>query len=363
MSNVLITCNTYYQLLLAIQMKMTISSSDDISIIISDQSNNSRFIFERTQKVNIFDHVYYVNNKEYCMKTYSVKKIVTDIICAVFGKSGMYSCLPEKKVYDELIFYNPDIATHILFAKLYNINNKIKISRYEEGILSYNNKFKLHLKFCIFYFLRKIIGNKNLQATVSSFYCTCPELYCGKVQVKTIPMIDTQNDNFKKVVKIIFGIENKSLAYDEKYVYFSSIFDIEGGESIGELELILELANQVGKENLIVKVHPRDNVERFVKHGLKVDNNSSIPWEVIQLCGDFNNNVFLSSASGSVLSINSIIDKPVKTILFYNCIKHTHNKLFVETKENLEELISNDLTGKFSYITVAKSTYDFYNLI
>lgn len=62
-----------------------------------------------------------------------------------------------------------------------------------------------------------------------------------------------------------------------------------------------------------VKTHPRDSRTIYKDHGFNVDVNSSIPWEAIQLSGDFSDKVFLTINSGSVLSGSTMSEKPVKT--------------------------------------------------
>ncbi|HEG1241807.1 TPA: hypothetical protein SCN02_002979, partial [Enterococcus faecium] len=45
---------------------------------------------------------------------------------------------------------------------------------------------------------------------------------------------------------------------EKKYIFFTSVYDFEGGEPVGEYELVCKIADLVGKDNLIVKTHPRD---------------------------------------------------------------------------------------------------------
>lgn len=48
----------------------------------------------------------------------------------------------------------------------------------------------------------------------------------------------------------------------------------------------MQLAEKVGKDNILVKKHPRSTVHIFEEKGIAVDTNSSAPFEAIQLNND-----------------------------------------------------------------------------
>ncbi|HGT1350754.1 TPA: hypothetical protein ACMUTV_003105, partial [Enterococcus faecium] len=98
---------------------------------------------------------------------------------------------------------------------------------------------------------------------------------------------------------------------EKKYIFFTSVYDFEGGEPVGEYELVCKIADLVGKDNLIVKTHPRDVRTIYKDNGFIEDKNSSIPWEAIQLSGDFNDKIFMTINSGSVISGSTMSAKPV----------------------------------------------------
>lgn len=83
---------------------------------------------------------------------------------------------------------------------------------------------------------------------------------------------------------------------------------------------MLKVANLVGKDNLLIKIHPRDLRTIYSDNGFNVDKNSLIPWEAIQLSSDFSDKVFLTINSGSVLSGSTMSEKPVKTFICINCV-------------------------------------------
>lgn len=58
------------------------------------------------------------------------------------------------------------------------------------------------------------------------------------------------------------------------------------GAGVNDVELIEALADKVGKQNMMVKIHPRNPVNRFEKLGYKTNHNTAIPWEVIVMNTD-----------------------------------------------------------------------------
>ena len=60
---VLIVANTHYQVLFAMQMKLTVFVNDEVSIIVTDHSKNMLYVSKRLEKINIFKNVKYVESK------------------------------------------------------------------------------------------------------------------------------------------------------------------------------------------------------------------------------------------------------------------------------------------------------------
>ena len=107
--------------------------------------------------------------------------------------------------------------------------------------------------------------------------------------------------------------------------FFTGVFDFEGGSPIGEFELVLKIAKLVGKDNLIIKTHPRDSRTIYAENKLKVYKHSYIPWEAIQFNNDFSDKVLLTVNSGSVLGANLILENRAESYFLFNCCKIENN--------------------------------------
>ena len=240
--------------------------------------------------------------------------------------------------FDEMIVSNYDMRMYSVFAILSQYNLKLKLSRYEEGILSYSMELLFTPIRRMIGYLRKLQGKAVIEDAFSNFYCFYPSLYHEYLHAEGIPLIKRESD-LKAVLQNIFEIHENNLQYTQKYIFFTSVYDFEGGEPIGEYELACRIADLVGKENMLIKTHPRDKRTVYTDNGFNVDKNSAIPWEVIQLSRDFSDNVFLTVNSGSVLAGSFMSEKAIKTFYMYKLCNITKNTACQKNAADIKALL------------------------
>ena len=325
---------------MAINMALSIKKDSECHLIISDSSNNSSIYANNARNLSVFKSVYYIKHKNFLKKTNYFRKKILVLLYYFLRKNPFYKQI-KGLYFDELIAYNLTQTLTFLLRQLTITNPNIKCSRMEEGLISYNyidNDKISNNRISNFFFNH--LGFNEFIKRQKELYCIYPECYKGKLKTVKIPKIDIHNKDFIDSVNTVFGIKNLDLKYYQKYILFTSILDMEGGKPIEELNFSKKIANLIGKDNLLIKVHPRDNVERFIKEGLIVDTNSSIPWEAIQLNYDFSNHIFLSICSSSVLSINLVLNKPTKTFFLLPLTHYKDNDLAKKTWDNLLKLFN-----------------------
>lgn len=329
MRKILIVCNTYYQLILAIHMATTIMKDAEVSVGLSDHSKNAHQVYLRLKEQSVFRHVYYLKTKR--NGAYGLKEKLHETITSIFGGSDFADfCEP----YDEVIYYNPIMSTHMLFADLYRLNPKIKCNRMEEGLASCRTQMVVSKKIRLIYACRKWLGKTNLAPLEEKFYCFYPEVYAGSLAPVRIPLIN-ETSAVCDVLKQIFPVREQG--YHQKYIFFTSVFDFEGGQPIGEYALAERIADLVGKENLLIKQHPRDTRTIYKEAGFQVDQNSDLPWEAIQLCHDFSQKVLLSVNSGCLLSANLLTEKGARACYLYRLCDLSGNQLAQTVIPTLDE--------------------------
>lgn len=360
MRRILIFANTHYQLILAIQMKFTIFSSDYVCLALSDHSNNIEPVYKRLKDSDFFEECIFVRSKGYIHNRSFNEKLVefAQIVGAKENRYKKYLKGLSSFYFDEVLFYNLEIDTYGVYSILSEYNKSLKYSSYEEGVLSYENIFYDSTKFKTIRILRKLIHKPTLMDNYDSFYCVYPELYDGKLKPIAIPPISDSDNNMKMLLSRIYRLDN-SIDYTRyKYIYFESIYDTEG-RSIGENDFLDRFIEKVGKENVLVKKHPRSTVHVFEENGIAVDCNSSAPFEAIQLNNDMSKCIFVAATSGSVLSVNSIVEKPSTVYMFYPMTNYKKIESLTSFVDHVEEVIYKfQSMGKLKHVKIIHSFED-----
>ena len=336
-------CNTYSQLILSIHLKNTIFKNDEVCCVLSDHSNNSYKIYKNLLDQKVFNNVFYIESK-FFDDTESKKNKILGLLYLLGFKPRFIRTFKIDSRIDEIIFYNRDYVAFSIFNVLYRKNKKILASRYDEGALSLNvidDIYMLTIKQKCAYKIRSMLGLSNPVTNIGCLYSMFTNLYHGKLKTTAVPEISQLSDT-SNALKKIFSIDELTLEYPYKYIFFTSVYDFEGGKPVGEYELVCKIADLVGKENLLVKTHPRDTRTIYKDNGFNVDKNSAIPWEAIQLSGDFSNQVCMTINSGSVLSGSTMSEKPVRTYYMYKLCDISGNDSCKKNADDIEALLSND---------------------
>lgn len=325
MSNVLFVCNTYYQLIATIQMRLTIFTEDYVEVILSDHSLNAKQVAQNLRKTGIFDEVRFLQSKEFDWKPHrnfeGIKTVyngVTGIYKPIEGAGGPF---------DVLLYFNQFVSVNLIFAYAYERNPQLKCHRFEEGILSYRfitqplRGIKLSKRIQAIFAGRSIAGKPNIGELTKGFYCFYPELLEGcDIVCHAIPILRRQDKGFVEMINTAFSYRPNRDTYPQRYIFFASSLDIDG-TPVGETELVLQIAELVGRENLLVKMHPRDGRDVYEKQGITVSRNSAVPWEVIQINHDFSSHVFLTVSSGSVVNASAMLGDRIPTFFLYPLVK------------------------------------------
>ena len=331
-----IIVNTFYQLIEAIHLKNTLFYDDKIYCILSDHSNNAEKIYNKLVGSEVFDKIFFVHSKEYNDHSTIINKICA--LSYLIGlKPKMIKNIKIVDKVDEIIHFNGGYVASSLYNVLSKKNINLVESRMDEGILSINcidSLYTLSKKKKIAYAIRNAFNLPNSINMKGMLYTMYPLYYNGILNKKEFPQI-SKNSKTIKDIRYVFNVSDKILNYDAKYIFFTSVYDFEGENAIGEYELVCKVANLVGKDNLLIKMHPRDTRTIYLENGFNVDLNSNIPWEAIQTSFDFSNKVFLTVNSGSVLSASTLSKDPIKIFFLFNFCDFSKNTLCKKNIENI----------------------------
>ena len=291
--------------------------------------NGYEAIAEKLRGTGVFKNVYTVESLS-CSRYKTVYKSKT--------ARRVYKLLPDlelknyikiKYVYDELFMANVDGFSVLLFAALYK-KNKVKLNIFEDGVATYSKLFEAYyhsqhppinkIKYFLFC---KIFKIKYIYPNANCFYVFNGDamLWDPGCKIENLQPISREND-FVSIVNKIFDYDNMTDLYDKKYIYFEESFYADSGY-MEDVELVEKIAKLVGKENVMVKIHPRNPENRFERLGYKTNKNTSIPWEVILMNNDFSDTVLITIASSTILNSMALFSRKIESYSLIDCLQET----------------------------------------
>lgn len=347
MGKMLFVCNTVYQLFIALWLKETELLDDRIDIIITDHMNNSSGLLKNVQKYSDFETAVGVKSKQYAYFQ-SESGRLEEVITNVFPEFTLNKFLKMSlKDYTDYYIANIDRFTLLLYRALKRRNGTVKVHIYEDGLGTYSQSFERTL----FYredlnrlnWIKRVLHQKvyRLEPVINDIV-DVSVFAVNKVQweprdnvsVRKMNKINRSNKRFRERCNRIFGFEKGEL-YPEKYIFFEQPFEEDVGE-VNDLELIKMIADRVGKDNIIIKTHPRSSRNRFGEIGLKTNSNSSIPWEVILLnMKDLKSKTLITVSSTCVITPWLLYGESTTVYSIYTLIKRGSNGRMLG--ENLED--------------------------
>lgn len=309
--------------------------NDNVDILITDQMVDSDKLSERLKNSNLFNNVFHVTIKEYIPKG-KFKFILSFIKSELFPNNLLKKLKIQRNEYDYFFTYNVDLFAESIFYNLSKQNENIKVCLYDEGVSTYTSKYESQLYSNKLNILRKFIKGLKIRNYISDYandlYLLDPDLICwkfpGEIHKIQIPDSDSDDINFKIILNKIYGIEELNDNYKEKIIFFEESYFWDN-KPINDMELVNRIASRVGKDNISIKLHPRNRINRFDKIGYKTNTQVGIPWEVIVMNMDINSKkIFITVSSGSVLSYKLLFGKSFKTFMLFNCLSKNDTKIY-----------------------------------
>lgn len=297
---ILIWCDTYYQLVSAVHLRSTIFSEDVVDVVVSDHSLGAEDVVSRLRQETVFENVMFAKTKKTVYGRNKARKLGA-ILTSALGRQHSLSA----EAYDEIVFYGLNPWLYGIGDQSVRLGRAVSWSRFDEGILSYETDFSIGSLDKLVEPLRTLAGMYRITEKAKRYYCYFPGLKDsgGLWDVRAIPPLDCHCATTIEVLKRIFNY--KGFPYNHKFIFFASSSDIDG-RPFGETEIVLKIAEHVGEENLLVKMHPRDTRDVYRSRGISVMEDSQIPWEVVQLCTDMSRRSLLTISSGAFLSVSAM---------------------------------------------------------
>lgn len=332
MKQQLFLCNSVYQIFVALWIKYYYYSDSKSDIIISDHMNQGEKLADKIKVLGIFENVYYVRTLDFAK--FKVKLNRTQRIRASLFPNGMlHHFVDLRGKYSQLYIANVDYFSQLLFDALAHRNSEIKLNIFEDGMFTYSrlyekdyqstyipvtNVIKRFLHTCV-YRKRTIFGHVNEMLMFNPGNM----VWQPDFHVTALEKVRREDEHFREICNQAFSFYESSDVYDKKYIFLEESFFAEGAK-LDDLEVVNKIADKVGHKNIMVKIHPRNPINRFEKLGIKTNHDTSIPWEVILMNTDFSDKVLITVSSSSILNPRLIFGQFVKAYSIYECVDHEH---------------------------------------
>lgn len=325
---------TPFQVITALAIKRVYFNDWNADIILEDSVVERDHLRDNIQDYRIFENVYYTNRGA-CFNKYGNRfkhewfRFLSTVKPGVLTGKDAYI----NNRYDVFISTEIDYWTESIYYNLRRVNPGIEVSLMDEGYSSYTYFFrekykpiilknrlkKLPLDICCALGLRY-----SIPRDAKKLYLFEPDLNCWDEVPYELKGIDVKNnDSFVNTVNQAFGFpENFATSIEDfrlPYIYFEESFFWMNRNS-NDQGIISNIADIVGKENMIIKLHPRNQINRFKEFGFKTNKTVGVPWELFAINSTSEDTTYITFSSGAVLNYKFLVSKAMRTILLYKCI-------------------------------------------
>ena len=340
-------CNTYYQLINAIQLSLTEYRSSRKCFLLSGSMKLAGQLAVRLVETGTADHAYVVKDRfdtwRIWMFSTPLKKRYELRIRELFADEEGFACLMQCETY---LFANIGGAALCLGEYLHQKRPEVRLAMYEDGVSSYSRIFgdmiqgMLHPSNPAKRAVNSAFGTPYHH--LAAYYLFLPELLVWDCPcpVRQIPPVSDTLAELRRILNILFDYASLEETYGEKVIFFEESYYADGVE-VDDLSIVDRLAEQYGTEQIMVKLHPRSRENRFAAKGYRTNLNSAIPWEVIALNIPLSDKVLATISSTALLSSYLLSGGAARLLFCYSRIDYEQNlrlKYTVEVIQQLEKL-------------------------
>lgn len=309
---VLFRCDSVYQLMNAIQIKLSLLPEEDADLLLSDHTDFGEIV-GRVEQSNIFSSVKRLYSRKKADQYWSFTKEEQKEI-SHHPEDYVDIKLLEKKYTDFYLSFETAYAKLMYYAMVRK-ENTLKVHLFEDGMATYVCDVE---KRCRedgmdheFYKDQKFLNN------IKRLLVYEPTLFTGPsalpFDIEKIPAIQAKDEKIRQIFFQVFG---RGEMPKEPFIFLEEAF-LDDKVPSNDLELFLETAKIVGKENIVVKLHPRNKENRFEKYGIHTMKHTSVPWELFLMEHDITQKVLFTVSSNASLTSKLIFGKNMNAIMLY----------------------------------------------
>lgn len=356
----LFCCGTYYELLNAINIKLSLYADHDADLILMD-STNFRNQIEALKELTIFDEIIFIEGAWERDRIYKSASAEQRYEMNKFPQRIVGADLPNKKYSHYFMGAQTPFFKFVYYAL---IKKRIFPTPYlfEDGLYSYVLDY---VNDCQTDGIdHESYGENSLMSKTAGIYLYGAELmYCGSEEIAAlrIPRINCSEPSVVKLYQDVFGT---STLPGEKYIYLEEGMFQDKLHS-PDLQLLDMISALVGKENIIVKRHPRCTIDRFTPRGYKVMENNSFPWEIALMCNNCDDKVLLTISSTASITASLVLGKETNVIQLFMMRSYgfAGPHIDVESYEELHKKMCKYLNAEYNCFHVPTSSRELEQIL
>ena len=296
--SILVVAHTPFQIVVACHVLRLYYPQAEVDLCISETIRGAKKLVVNARETNAFRNVIHLKNGRHFVsgKLRSAFSWVRYII-----DNYKAACFLSRSSYDIVLFSNISVLAKMLVRRLKKSNPLCKFQIFEEGMSTYTQRFADGDSRSTLY--RRFIDKTGVLDCLDTLYVFNPVFLAWKPahgQIQELPKISPDNIAFRELINHIFDYDHIRDIYDKKLIFFEESHFLEG-YSVPDVELVEKMADKVGKDNIMVKIHPRNPHNRFAQLGYKTNTDTAIPWEVIMLNQKLTDKILVTISSGSVI--------------------------------------------------------------
>lgn len=344
--------DTPFQVMLGCLLRTTVYKNCDFDVVLADHIKNYEPVYEGLLNSKIFGNVFLA-------KVYK-----TDNEHSKYGQWKNTACskmkvekfLDGNKYYDKFLVSDDLTSTNWIYNYLHKYNPDIKAIYFEEtpiGVLSgqpallHDNSKNVSHKGSI---ARSILNYHTLTGNIAEGYSSISNMVKGKFYfpIKQLPMPNNL-DEYIRLLNSIWGYKEKYNFFG-KVIFFEQSFRVDGVD-FDDIQIVKDIISVVGKENVLIKMHPRSRENRFSDLGVDVKDKTYIPWEIIALNmgEDANKPILISYSTGALVLPQLYWGISQKSISLVDCeeykIKNYHDKEMLEYFDTYKKICKDKRLG------------------
>ncbi len=296
-----IFANTLFNVIIAVQIRKGLFPDEEFDIVLSNQTSGLDRVYENGYLENVFDHIYFAKMERHTR----MQRMVSLIDPGVMYKSLLG--INEIPQYTDIFMWNPDrvFYSYYMHANKHHFDYKLHV--YGEGVCGWFKEspdehacYTLYSREFLNRYLRRKYNFMRVNDMDYDYYTFKPNwaVFDRKKEVIEIPSVDI-NDETTDLFNKIFDYP-ADLKIDEPVVFLATAWNEEDTEENARI-FINHLIEQVGRDNFIIKRHPRDqHLSMYEELGVKLVKDV-FTWDLYCLNNNIDDKILVAYPSASIM--------------------------------------------------------------